>query len=342
MRDTVLEYFQSQLGSLKGTKIINRAMVAIYLFDFLDRLLQEKFPANWFDRMKTEVDKVHDMASLLETNFDIPGDGKSWQEDELIQAIDLRTGNVYFKLWQNFTKQEYYQQPKQLLEDRFIRNNLDISKFSNGIDAGCGGGRYTLALKSLGIEKMQGVDISPDSVAFAQNMSDFQESEVNFQQASVLELPFDNESFDFVFSNGVLHHTVDTQQGVNELYRVLQTRGEGWLYLYGGKNSLFWDIVDFCREILSDIPQSYTQMLMKVMGYPPGRIFHRADFWYVPINNRYFEQEVDEMLNKAGFCSFKRLHRGTGHDWDEIIHDNPSMDSYIYGEGEMRYWLVKD
>ena len=218
---------------------------------------------------------------------------------------------------------------------------MKISDFQNGLDAGCGGGRYTLALRSMGIKRMQGIDISPDSITLASKMNGFEENEVSFKQASVLDLPFDDESYDLVFSNGVLHHTTSTSKGLSELYRVLQPGGEGWLYLYGGKESLFWDIVDFCRKILSQVSQSYMQILMKVLGYPPGRIFHRVDFWYVPINNRYFYSEVASMLSDAGFSNHRKLLRGADIDWDEIIHNNKRIDPYIYGEGEMRFWITK-
>ena len=342
MRTKVVEYFQDFSKSLKQASVLHKAFVAIYLFDFLDRLKKEKFPSDWFDRMTKEMDDINVFINTLSTHFDNTLDGfKALGEDERIEAIDYRTGNVYFKLWQNFTKEEYYQEPKELLKFRLSRNGLNINKFQNGIDAGCGGGRYTLALKSMGITRMQGVDISPDSVSFASKMSEFPENEVSFKQASVLDLPFDNESFDFIFSNGVLHHTTSTSKGLSELYRVLKPGGEGFLYLYGGKESLFWDIVDFCREILSDVPQSYMQTLMKVLGYPPGRIFHRADFWYVPIHNRYFSSEVAMMLDDAGFSSHRRLLRGADIDWDEIIHNNKEIDPYIYGEGEMRFWFTK-
>jgi len=327
MRSKILDYFKELSDSLQQSDITHRAFIAIYLFDFLDRLNKEKFPKNYFERMREEINQLNDFVTVLSTHLDIPNSGNGWDKDELIQEIDYRTGNVYYKLWQNFTKDEYYQEPKDLLKDRLSRNGLTVSKFKNGIDAGCGGGRYTLALKSMGVDKMQGIDISPDSIAFAKKMSEFSENEVSFQQASVLELPFDDENFDFVFSNGVLHHTTNTEKGLSELYRVLQAGGKGWLYLYGGRESLFWDIVDFCREILSNVP--------------PGRIFHRVDFWYVPINNRYFSDEVSDMLDEAGFSSYKKLLRGVEYDWDEIIYNNKEIDPYIYGEGEMRFWLTK-
>ena len=342
MREKVIDYFKDYANSLSQDRVVHRALIAIYLFDFLDRLRQENFPSDWFDRMRQEMDEVSKLANILSTHFENTQDSDNpWEEENKIQPIDYKTGNVYYQLWNKFTKLEYYQETKELLKDRLSRNNLKISNFLNGLDAGCGGGRYSLALKSMGIKRMQGVDISADSIALASKMNVFEENEVSFKQASVLDLPFDDESFDFVFSNGVLHHTTDTSKGLSELYRVLQPGRDGWLYLYGGKESLFWDIVDFCRKILTEVPQSFMQTLMKVLGYSPGRIFHRVDFWYVPINNRYFYSEVTAMLDEAGFSSYRKLSRGADIDWDEIIYNNKEIDSYIYGDGEMRFWITK-
>ena len=47
------------------------------------------------------------------------------------------------------------------------------------------------------------------------------------------------------------------------------------------------------------------------------------------------------MLREAGFEKFRRLNRGVSQDWDEIINSNPQIDPYIYGEGEMRYFIEK-
>jgi ubiquinone/menaquinone biosynthesis C-methylase UbiE len=193
----------------------------------------------------------------------------------------------------------------------------------------------------MGCEFVYGVDMSQHSIIYAEQMNPFDNNEISFVTSSVLDLPFKDNFFDFVFSNGVLHHTYDTQKGLNEIYRVLQNGRSCWLYLYGGKEAFFWDTVDFCRKLLADVPQSYTQMVMKVLGYAPGRIFHRCDFFYVPIQNRYFQSEVEEMISNAGFDNFRRLQRGVSYDWDEILCENPTIDSYIYGEGEMRYILYK-
>jgi SAM-dependent methyltransferase len=51
-------------------------------------------------------------------------------------------------------------------------------------------------------------------------------------QASVLELPFGDETFDWVYSIGCLHHTGDLERSVQEVHRVLVPGGRAVVMLY--------------------------------------------------------------------------------------------------------------
>lgn len=343
VREKTLELLQSIRHDL-GDNFLTRVLCCIYLFDFLDRLRLKKFPADWFSLLETELHALRSTAHFLSNALETSGNSfDAWQaETATTNDIQAKTGEVYFNLWKNFSKDEYYDQAYELLADRFRKNSITVADLGKALDDGCGGGRYSMALRKLGFAQVVGIDVSPNSVAFARRMNPFPAEEVNFINGSVLALPFEAEEFDFVFSNGVLHHTYSTETGLKEIHRVLKKGGRCWLYLYGGKESFFWDVVDFSRDLLlNTVPQHYTQTVMKAMGYPPGRIFHRSDFFYVPINNRYFADEVEDMVRQAGFFHSQRLRRGAGHDWDEILHQNPHIDPYLYGEGEMRYLLIK-
>jgi ubiquinone/menaquinone biosynthesis C-methylase UbiE len=51
-------------------------------------------------------------------------------------------------------------------------------------------------------------------------------------QASVLELPFADETFDYVYSIGCLHHTGDLPKSIQEVQRVLVPGGRAVVMLY--------------------------------------------------------------------------------------------------------------
>lgn len=340
MRQKCLDLF-TQFESKLSDNIHTRTMIAIQLFDFLDILKEQEFPANWFEQLEYCLNKHIEIDEFTQSYFDHSKNSyELFYKEHTETSVEKVTGEVYYNLWKEFSKDEYYQQAKTYLEERFQKNNVSIKGKKQILDDGCGSGRYSLALKSMGCQQVTGIDISQNSISFANKMNSFG-NEVKFQQGSVLELPFENEQFDFVYSNGVLHHTLDTYQGLQEIFRVLQPGGSMWLYLYGGKESLFWDLTDLCRNILKNIPQKYTQDVMIQLGYPSGRVFHRLDFFYVPMHRRYSTLEVEQMLSDAGFESWKKLNRGVDFDWDEIKYKYPHIDPYIYGEGEMRYWVEK-
>jgi ubiquinone/menaquinone biosynthesis C-methylase UbiE len=53
-----------------------------------------------------------------------------------------------------------------------------------------------------------------------------------FQKENAEQLSFPAESFDWVFSHGVLHHTPRTQVAIDEVYRVLKPGGRAIIMLY--------------------------------------------------------------------------------------------------------------
>ncbi len=78
-----------------------------------------------------------------------------------------------------------------------------------------------------------GIDLTAESVTRVQArlaLRDLPHREV--RQGSVLDLPFADDSFDLVFSHGVLHHVPDIGRAQSEIHRVLRPGGELVVMLY--------------------------------------------------------------------------------------------------------------
>lgn len=97
----------------------------------------------------------------------------------------------------------------------------DISK-KRVLDAGCGDGWYSEKMRAAGA-RVTGADYSERAIEFAKIIL----PDVSFHAASILALPFDDRSFDVVFSFQVLEHLEpkDVDQAVGELARVLRSGG---------------------------------------------------------------------------------------------------------------------
>ena len=60
----------------------------------------------------------------------------------------------------------------------------------------------------------------------------------DIKQGNAEALDFADDTFDVVYSHGVLHHTVDTEKSIAEVWRVLKPGGEAVIMLYN-RNSWF-------------------------------------------------------------------------------------------------------
>lgn len=97
------------------------------------------------------------------------------------------------------------------------------------VDAGCGTGQLACFLGLKG-RRVLGVDYSQHSLDLAATVRDrLQLSNVRFQRENLLDLSLPDKSFDYVFCNGVLHHTSDPYRGFEQLVRI--TRPGGFLVI---------------------------------------------------------------------------------------------------------------
>jgi ubiquinone/menaquinone biosynthesis C-methylase UbiE len=81
--------------------------------------------------------------------------------------------------------------------------------------------------------RWSGVDLTAESVDRVQTRLRLRKLPYeDLRQGSVLSLPFDDNSFDLVFSHGVLHHVPEIEQAQSEIHRVLRPGGELVVMVY--------------------------------------------------------------------------------------------------------------
>jgi SAM-dependent methyltransferase len=103
------------------------------------------------------------------------------------------------------------------------------------LDVGCGMGRFAEVATRWGA-RVIGIDLSAAAEMAAKNLAD--RPFVGFQ-ADVFALPFAPESFDLIYSLGVLHHTPDCEKAVKVLEKYLKPGGTLAVWLYSGYNKWY-------------------------------------------------------------------------------------------------------
>jgi ubiquinone/menaquinone biosynthesis C-methylase UbiE len=100
------------------------------------------------------------------------------------------------------------------------------------LEVGVGMGADHIRWAMSNPQRLAGVDFSPRAIRWtAERLHTFDLSS-ELAVADAETLPFPDNSFDLVYSWGVLHHTPNTQRAFHEVRRVLRPRGEARIMVY--------------------------------------------------------------------------------------------------------------
>ncbi|MHC4416716.1 MAG: class I SAM-dependent methyltransferase [Planctomycetota bacterium] len=257
------------------------------------------------------------------------------------QTVEMITSRVYGETFARYTQEEFLEFLGPL-ETRLAANGIDASVFRGKrcLDAGCGGGRGTVLMARAGASEVVALDLSERNVeTTGRNAALFGLDNVTTRPASLLEIPYPDESFDVVWCNGVVHHTVAPDRALVEITRVLKVAGRLWLYLYGA-GGIYWLMVEFIRRWLADVDMHTCLETLERLGSPTGRIAEFLDDWYVPNLKRYTHADVTARLSDLGITrDLGRLEGGM--PYDTSVRRRDPRDRPWMGEGDLRYWAAK-
>ena len=145
------------------------------------------------------------------------------------ENIDQKTVESFGEEWSkfaNFNDQEISRIGNEYFD---IVNSNHLNENSIVLDLGCGSGRWTKYL-SPKVKCIEAVDPSDAVLSASQLLSE--NKNVRVSKSSVDNIPFQNNSFDFAFSLGVLHHIPNTEKALMNVVEKVKINGWVLIYLY--------------------------------------------------------------------------------------------------------------
>jgi SAM-dependent methyltransferase len=142
------------------------------------------------------------------------------------------------------------------------------------LDVGCGTGANLEMLSRFG--EAEGVDISPDALAFCQTRG-----LKNVRQGEAEHLPYEDGSFDLVAGLDVVEHLDDDLAGLKEMRRVLSPGGR--VLLFVPAFMFLWGV----QDDISNHRRRYTIAGLKKVACQAGLEVERASYanitFFVPV-----------------------------------------------------------
>ena len=171
---------------------------------------------------------------------------------------------------------------------------MEFEKFRGArlLEVGCGMGTDLLQFARNGA-RCVGIDLTPRSVEITRHRFNLYGAKGDFMISDGEHLPFRKESFDVVYSNGVLHHTPDTAGAIREVHRVLRPGGVAKVMLYH-RNSLNYWIEIVLRRGLLGAEFLRGRSAEEIMS----RVIEHSDHGARPLVKVYSRREARELFSQ--------------------------------------------
>jgi ubiquinone/menaquinone biosynthesis C-methylase UbiE len=208
-----------------------------------------------------------------------------------MKNISAETVKGFGDEWSRFDQSELSKQELSEAYDRYFNIfPFDlINGESKGFDLGCGSGRWA-KLFADNVGELHCIDASKEALDVARkNLAD--KNNCIFHVASVDEIPLADNSMDFGYSLGVLHHVPDTFEGIKACVAKLKSGAPLLLYIYYSFDNRpfwfvhIWKLTEFFRFVISRLPYGIrywiTQLIAVILYYPLAKtalILEKAGF----------------------------------------------------------------
>jgi ubiquinone/menaquinone biosynthesis C-methylase UbiE len=226
-----------------------------------------------------------------------------------------------------------------------------VGERSIGFDMGCGSGRWA-KLVAPRVGQLYCIDASEKALAVAKrNLKDV--DNCKFFTASFEELPMDNDSMDFGYCLGVLHHIPDTSAGIKSCVSKLKSGAPFLAYIYyafDNKPAWFqtiWKCSDLLRRFISALPFRARWVMSQIIAggvyYPLARMSSVLEAFGVNVDNiplsayrklSFYSMRTDA-LDRFGTSLEKRFSR----EEISMMFTRAGLEKITFHDG-VPYWCV--
>ena len=185
--------------------------------------------------MKKEKSNINDVINFWEQNPLWTGESKYTPNDK-----------------------EFYEEHNEVYRDDVFAVNINNEIFASVknknnkiLDLGCGAGYWLGQFASKGFTNLYGADITKNALNITKKRLDYKNYKAILSIQNAERTTFENEFFDHVNCQGVIHHTPQPENCIKEIHRILSKNGTAVISVYY-KNFILnnWSYIYWLGKIL--------------------------------------------------------------------------------------------
>ncbi|MFA5866904.1 MAG: phage portal protein [Actinomycetota bacterium] len=176
-----------------------------------------------------------------------------------------------------------------LFAQEYVEKLKDEGVNGKLLEIGCGNGRDSIFFARAGFT-VTAIDVAPSAIKLAKDNAKEAEVDINFQAANAEDLPFEDGSFNALFSLSTLHAS-NLARSIPETARVLVNGGLMLVYIYGNTES-----VDSSIEFYTTADDFIN--LLKASGYEILDFYSEQEDEYDEAGEKH--QILVALVRKAG------------------------------------------
>lgn len=254
-----------------------------------------------------------------------------------MKNLDKKTVESFGEEWSKFDQSKFFEDESKKIFNKYFKIFpwKKLSKNCEGFDMGCGSGRWAkFVAPKVGI--LHCIDPSKAINVARKNLKNFKN--VLFYKQSVESVNLRENSQDFGYSLGVLHHVPDTPAAIKSCVKLLKKGSPLLLYLYYSFDNrpkwyfYMWVLSNKLRKIISKFPPQIKNLTSEIIAfmiyYPIARISRILSYFKIdtskiplsfykdksiytmrtdsrdrfgtPIESRFSKSQIKRMMYDAG------------------------------------------
>jgi ubiquinone/menaquinone biosynthesis C-methylase UbiE len=206
--------------------------------------------------------------------------------------------------------------------------NFEAYKGKDVLEIGVGVGTDGFEFAKRGA-RYCGVDLTPASISLASERFQLFGVEGTFRVANAEErIPFEDNSFDHIYSWGVIHHSPNTESIVAEMYRVLRPGGTVQVMLYNRSSINYYVEIMFLRKLfrLMLYPKWMPRVLSRLTGFEEWKLAgHRERL----LKGSTSKEEWISMNTDGPFCPLAKVYNH--REGAELFKQFRSVSQEVWG-----------